>query len=166
MIAQTYQLVKSARKIDVSLSASALVYEVFSQLITLKNYHYKELCDIFYLNVFSLDDEADSSLIENSAGILATSDEYPVIAHEDDLLATRENMYFSKPIQSDKEPIEKIYVSHQWSRWLNDDGSKRAKGYLFFCIESFISICSKLGFEIVTNPSSDQSAPEVADKEI
>jgi len=156
MIAQTYRLVKSERPIDMDLSASALVYEVFHQIITLKRIQYRNLINLFDLQIVSINDNVDRKQIESTAGILATSDEYPVIAHEDDMIASRENMYFGKPIQAAKG-AEKIYVSHQWSRWLNDDDSKRAKGYLFFCIESFISICSGMGFEIKTNPMDERS---------
>ena len=151
MPAQTYRLMKSARKIDMNLSASALVYEILSQLISVKKYQYKDLCVIFDLNVVAVDDEVSLEMIKESEGIYATSDEYPVIVLEDSIPASRENMYFSKPILAENNLV-KVYVSHQWSRWLNDDGSKRSKGYLFFCIESFINICQKLGFEIKTNP--------------
>ena len=153
MEAQTYRLVKSMREIDMDLSASALVYEVFSQLVSIKKYQYKDICSIFDLNVVTFEEDIDITRINDSEGIFSTSDEYPVIVTEDSIPASRENMYFSKPIQTDDREMN-IYVSHQWSRWLNDDGSKRSKGYLFFCVESFISICSRLGFVIEANPIS------------
>ncbi|MCL2164678.1 MAG: hypothetical protein FWH55_09875 [Oscillospiraceae bacterium] len=152
MVAWTYSLVNSARPINVDLSASALVYEVINQLVTIKKIPYKELCQMFDLILVGFDEVVDNNQLEQAPGIYATSDEYTIFVREEDLPASRENMYFSKPIQLDKNS-EKIYVSHQWSKWLNDDGGKRAKGYLFFCIESFISICSKLGFDIKTNPA-------------
>ena len=158
MAAQTYRLVKGSRKVDIDLSASALVYEVFSQLIAINKYQYRDLCAMFDLNVVAFDNEVDLQLIEGTEGVFATSDEYPVIVTEDSIPTSRENMYFSKPIQSDNN-TKRVYISHQWSRWLNDDGSKRSKGYLFFCIESFISICSKLGYIIKTNPIQENSDP-------
>jgi len=151
MAAQTYKLVKSNRKTAINFSASALVYEIIVQLISTKKYNCMDLCLLFDLNVVSANEVVDMQQIENSSGIFATSDECPAIVHEESMPLSRNNMYFSKPLYIEKT-AENIYVSHQWSKWLNEDGSKRERGYLFLCIESFISICSKLGFEIITNP--------------
>jgi hypothetical protein len=149
MVAQIYRLTKSLQGglADVKYSASALVYAVVQQIVKETGMPFKDLEKLFDLIVVSMDDVIGAKQIAGAQGIYCTTDEFPVVVRQSGMPPAYESMYFSKPLY-DKETGAPVYVSHQWSKWLNHDGSKRARGYSFFCIESFIHVVGPLGFEV------------------